>query len=171
MGDLELPGNLSAYEAIVDIAVAGQGQIGMLTSGTLIVTEVRYSGDLSSRVGGGTYAVAPMCYLATPLTSTSWDGDSKTSANAGTIDLSSVFSAPANIKAVLVQAQVACQAATNYVTFGPTITYKNALNLIGRDPDYGAEALSVVPCNTNGDIYVDVSGTAAVVLKIWGYAI
>jgi hypothetical protein len=40
-----------------------------------------------------------MNYLTTALTSTSWDGDSKTSANNGIIDLSAVFGVPAGVKA------------------------------------------------------------------------
>ena len=46
-------------------------------------------------------------YLTTPLTSTSWDGDARSTEAATLLDLSSVFSVPAGVKAVLVR--LACR--------------------------------------------------------------
>ena len=58
--------------------------------------------------------------LTTPLTSTSWDGDSFSTTSKTLIDLSTVFGAPAGIKAVLVQ--LICKdsgsAASNDIYFG-----------------------------------------------------
>ena len=46
-------------------------------------------------------------FLTTPLTSTAWDGDAYSTTAKTKIDLSSVFSAPAGIKAVLVAGTIA----------------------------------------------------------------
>ena len=118
----------------------------------------------------GTYAYTYVP-LASPLTSTSWDGDSKTSANDGIIDLSSVFSAPAGIKAI--EARVFCNiaATTSFLQFGPTSSYDDQLTTISGVTG-NVDKSGKINCDSNGDIYVKVTGTVTnVYLQIWGYYI
>ena len=120
---------------------------------------------------GGTYAYTYVP-LSAPLTSTSWDGDSKTSANNGIIDLSSVFGAPAGIKAVQVKIFCTVSAASSYIYFGPTSSNPNQLLAIGNAASDNVDQTGIVNCDSNGDIYVTVQGTvSSTILQIWGYYI
>ena len=118
----------------------------------------------------GTYAYTYVP-LASPLTSTSWDGDSKTSANDGIIDLSSVFSAPAGIKAIEVRVFCNIAATSSFLQFGPTSSYDDQLTTISEVAG-NVDKSGKVNCDSNGDIYVKVTGTVTnVYLQIWGYYI
>ena len=119
----------------------------------------------------GTYAYTYVP-LASPLTSTSWDGDSKTSANDGILDLSSVFSAPAGIKAASVR--MSCQAGTvgHHVRLGPSDTYDAQLICRPQATGVTADAYGTVNCDANGDFYVTINGSpTSVYIEIWGYYI
>ena len=108
--------------------------------------------------------------LTTPLTSTSWDGDTKTTADRAIVDLSAVFGVPAGIKAVLMSIQTQADAVNEYIRFGPNSTYNYAL--ICRTPVASqiAHAMGIVPCDSNGDVYCYPSGTIEnVYVYIWGY--
>ena len=108
--------------------------------------------------------------LTTPLTSTSWDGDDKTTADRAIVDLSSVFGVPAGVKAVLMSIQTQADKVNEYIRFGPNSTYDYALTC--RTPVAGriAHATGVVPCDSNGDVYCYPSGTIEnVYVYIWGY--
>ena len=116
-------------------------------------------------------------YLTAPLTSTSWDGDAKTDIGKTKIDLSSVFSAPAGIKAVLVYVSVNdndSAATDTYLILSPNDT---ALQGMAFSPmtlnDRPGRYSAVIPCNVDGDIYYQVEASAGldVFLEIWGYAI
>lgn len=120
------------------------------------------------------------CPLTSPLTSTSWDGDSFSTTSKTKIDLSSVFGVPAGIKAVLIRARVndSGSAASNALFFmlSPIDNANIAPFIVrpgGLPNDYYAEQLAVVPCNSDGDVYYQVSasgsGTMDVVIQIWGY--
>ena len=115
----------------------------------------------------------------TPLTSTSWDGDSYSTTAKTLIDLSAVFGVPAGVKAVLLFVWVRDSgSATNdtYLILGPTNS-----NLVGMaiDPhavnDRIRRATIIVPCDANGDIYYQIgasgAGTFDVFIQIWGYYI
>lgn len=110
-----------------------------------------------------------------PLTSTSWDGDAKTTANNGTIDLSAVFGVPAGVRAVLVMLTV--QDATDgiYVQLGPTSALLDGATggTVFATTDHGAYVgdFGVVPCDHNGDIAYKTSGDCDYNrITIWAYA-
>jgi len=108
--------------------------------------------------------------LTTPLTSTSWDGDDKTTADRAIVDLSSVFGVPAGVKAVLMSIQTQAAAANNYIRFGPSSTYSYALTCRTTVASQIAHASGIVPCDANGDVYCYTSGTVeGVQVRIWGY--
>ena len=114
-------------------------------------------------------AIKPV-FLTTPKTSTSWDGDTKTTSDRAIVDLSTVFGVPAGIKAVLMSIQTQADAVNEYIRFGPNSTYDYALTC--RTPVAGqiAHATGVVPCDSNGDVYCYPSGTIEnVYVYIWGY--
>lgn len=126
--------------------------------------------NLVSRKNNVNYDVYPMHYLTTPLTSTAWDNDRKTSSNNGTIDLSAVFGVPAGVKAVLVRTSAQSSTVGNYVAIGPASGTAVAIARVQTANNF-ADEITVVPCNTNGDVYFTCSGTCNVVLQIWGYAL
>ena len=108
--------------------------------------------------------------LTTPLTSTSWDGDDKSTSDRAIVDLSAVFGVPAGVKAVLMTIQTRADAVNEYIRFGPNSTYNYALTC--RTPVAGqiAHAMGIVPCDSNGDVYCYPSGTIEnVYVYIWGY--
>ena len=114
-------------------------------------------------------AIKPV-FLTTPKTSTSWDGDTKTTSDRAIVDLSTVFDVPAGIKAVLMSIQTQADAVNEYIRFGPNSTYNYALTC--RTPVAGqiAHASGIVPCDSNGDVYCYPSGTIEnVQVYIWGY--
>ena len=112
----------------------------------------------------------PWTYLTTPLTSTSWDNDQKTTSDRGVIDLSAVFSAPANIKAVLLSLQFTPTTAGDYFRVGPSATYNYALTCRGQVASVITHAYGSVPCDANGDIYFyNSTTTPTVAIMIWGY--
>lgn len=109
-------------------------------------------------------------YLTTPLTSTSWDGDNKTTSDRAIVDLSTVFGVPGGVKAVLMSIQTRADAANDYIRFGPNSTYNHALTCRTAVAGQIAHASGIVPCDANGDIYCHPSGTVeGVYVWIWGY--
>ena len=108
--------------------------------------------------------------LTTPLTSTSWDGDTKGTGDRATVDLSAVFGVPAGVKAVLMSIQTQGDAANDYIRFGPNSTYNYALTCRTTVASQIAHASGIVPCDANGDVYCYTSGTVeGVQVWIWGY--
>ena len=118
-------------------------------------------------------------FLTTQLTSTAWDGDAYSTTAKTLIDLSSVFSVPAGVNAVIVNAAVRdsgsaaaanallCLSPTNSSLAGPKIS------CAGLPNDVWAYGSFIVPCNSNGDIYYQIvasgTGTMDAYLEIWGY--
>lgn len=116
-------------------------------------------------------------YLSTPLTSTSWDGDAYSTTAKTKIDLSSVFSAPANIKAALFYIAIQDSGASGTdcnIVLSPNDTAGSGLriNCLATDDRYNRGCL-VVPCDSSGDVYYQIvasgSSTMDVILQIWGY--
>ena len=118
--------------------------------------------------------------LTTPLTSTSWDGDAYSTTAKTKIDLSSVFSAPAGIKAVCVYmyCRDSGSAASNLIYFGVNPNNTDNQNAVTVAPrglanDYFAFQSGICPCNADGDIYYQIrasgSGTLDAWLEITGY--
>ena len=117
--------------------------------------------------------------LTTPLTSTSWDGDAFSTTSKTLIDLSTVFGAPAGIKAVLVRLAARDSGASGYDAFfgiSPNdVAAELSLNirLQGHGDDQILESTAICPCDANGDIYYQTkasnTGTLDCWLWIWGY--
>lgn len=109
-------------------------------------------------------------FLTTPLTSTSWDGDTKSIGDRAIVDLSTVFGVPAGVKAVLMSIQTQASAANQYIRFGPDSGNNFALTCRTTVAGVIAHASGIVPCDANGDVYCYTSGAVeGVWVWIWGY--
>lgn len=152
------------------IAMSGKLAIGHTALPTT-AGDISFAGTLKSRKSSVDYSGYITVPLSAALTSTSWDGDAKTAASSGTIDLSAVFGAPAGIKGALVR--LAMRSATLDVTaaVGPSST---VLPLIARANVASKyyESYGMVPCDASGDLYFYCSGNADnVFVEIYGYLI
>ena len=118
-------------------------------------------------------------YLSTPLTSTAWDGDARSTTAKTLIDLSAVFGVPAGVSAVLVQVVLrdSGSAANDcYVVLAPVSTpYGSGVRCSGLPNDTYVNQTLIVPCNADGDIYYQVAasgaGTMDIFLQIEGWTI
>lgn len=117
-------------------------------------------------------------FLSTALTSTSFDGDSFSDTSKTSIDLSSEFSAPASIKAVLLYVECRDSGSSGtdcYVVLSPNDTANDGLVVSPYDNgnDVPERACVVVPCDSNGDIYYQIEATGTTTfdlwIRIWGY--
>jgi hypothetical protein len=111
--------------------------------------------------------------LQTPLTSTAWDGDAKTTADNGIIDLSSVFGAPAGVKAIIARLSVQDETLGTYAQLSPVngAIQGAVITRIDHASSY-VDASGVCPCDANGDIYISFSDEVDnCYLYIWGYLI
>ena len=150
------------------------------TPKTFTAGSVLTAAEMNTYVSDNTAALAARAYfvpLTTPLTSTSWDGDARSTTAKTKIDLSEVFGVPAGIKAVLVGVKVrdeASQTADTYLLLSPNDTKWSG---ISTNPQYTNDRYNrtviVVPCDENGDIYYEIVASGAntfdVILEIWGY--
>lgn len=118
--------------------------------------------------------------LTTPLTSTSWDGDSFSTTGKTLIDLSAVFGIPAGVKAVLAGVSLrdsgsAGSSSGCYLILSPNSTSYSGVYTYcaGLANDAWTHHNITVPCDANGDVYyqINASGSATmdVYLEIWGY--
>ena len=118
-------------------------------------------------------------FLTTPKTSTSWDGDAYSTTAKTKIDLSAVFGVPANVKAVLVRLTARDSGSSaGYCQFGlsPNSTAGSVAvqaYLQGVANDVYVTANGIVPCDSGGDIYYQITasdtGTLDAFIEIWGY--
>lgn len=118
-------------------------------------------------------------FLTTPLTSTAWDGDAYSTTLKTKIDLSSVFGAPAGIKAILVRLIARdsgssagyCQLGLSPNSTADSVAVQCYLEGVANDVYVSANG--IVPCDANGDIYYQIvaSGTETLdaFIEIWGY--
>lgn len=116
-------------------------------------------------------------FLASPLTSTAWDGDAYSTTAKTLIDMSAVFGVPAGVKAVLLYAAVRDSGSATqdtYLILSPNNTvFKGiAVSPMPVNDRYGRYGLTI-PCDSNGDIYYQITasgaGTFDVVIEIWGW--
>lgn len=118
--------------------------------------------------------------LTVPLTSTAWDGDARSTEARTLLDLSAVFGAPPNVKAILVRmwARDSASAATTglLLMLGPAGGSTHAALISrpsGLTDNYWAEAEGICPCDVNGDVYYQIVasgvGTLDANIQIWGY--
>lgn len=150
------------------------------TPKTFTAGSVLTASEMNTYVSDNTAALAARAYfvpLTTPLTSTSWDGDARSTTAKTKIDLSAVFGAPAGIKAVLIGLAIRDSgSATNDCFFivspNDTDAIGLAMNCMTVNDRYQRGVL-ICPCDANGDIYFQCaasgSGTLDVSLQIWGY--
>lgn len=133
------------------------------------IETVDTSTGISKKISQANFVQAPV-FLTTPLTSTDWDGDTKTTTDRAIVDLSAVFGVPAGVKAILMSIQTAANAANDYIRFGPNSTHNYVLTCRTTVASQIAHATGIVPCDANGDIYCYPSGTVeGVYVYIWGY--
>ncbi len=110
--------------------------------------------------------------LTSPLTSSDWNGNTKTAASY-TIDTSVTFSAPAGIKMALVRLACNWSAASTsyYATVGPAGSTSVAMAVKANLATYN-EQTAWVPCDANGDIVITVGGASCLaIVQIWGYVL
>jgi hypothetical protein len=154
--------------------------------GNTVENTTTYPVDLKSfyfshaaEASGMSYGSTTFIPLTTPLTSTSWDGDSFSTTAKTKIDLSAVFGAPAGIKAVYISLGVKDSASqTSDTWIGLDSTDTPGVGLFFSPyyvNDRWARGSLLVPCDANGDIYYQIqasgAGTFDVVMRIWGYFI
>jgi len=118
-------------------------------------------------------------FLTTPLTSTSWDGDARSTTAKTKIDLSAVFGVPAGVKAVMVRmAARDSGSSAGYCQLGlsPNSTAGSVAvqaYLQGVADDVYVSVNGIVPCDGNGDVYYQITasgtGTLDAIIEIWGY--
>ena len=124
-------------------------------------------------------AFSRIVFLTTPLTSTAWDGDARSTTAKTLIDLSAVFGVPAGVKAILVRLVARdsgsssgfCQLGLSPNNTADSVAMQAYLQGVANDVYVSVNG--VVPCDANGDIYyqINASGSATmdVYLEIWGY--
>jgi len=114
--------------------------------------------------------------LSSPLTSTAWNGDPRSTVGTSTlIDLSTVFGVPAGVKAVLLRINIkeTGTPGTYHFHCGPGSGYWYCLGVYAQAANVENSITGIVPCNADGDIYYRIaasgSNTMTVHLQIWGY--
>ena len=115
--------------------------------------------------------------LQTPLTSTAWDGDARSTTAKTLIDLSAVFAGvPAGIKAILVGVTLrdsgsAASTGGCFLILSPNNVANSgaAFRCSGLANDANGGGGDVIPCDSNGDIYyqTNASGGASATLDVW----
>ena len=118
-------------------------------------------------------------WLTTPLTSTSWDGDARSTTTATKIDMSSVFSGYPTDKVKAVLVRLACRDSATLgttglsISVGPSATYYNNVSTIAIGGDVVSSQTAWCSCDAAGDIYFRVvasgSSTLDAWLEVWGY--
>ena len=118
-------------------------------------------------------------FLTTPLTSTSWDGDARSTTAKTKIDLSAVFGVPAGVKAVLVRLIARdsgssagyCQLGLSPNSTAGSVAVQAYLQGVANDVYVTANG--IVPCDSGGDVYYQITasgtGTLDAVIEIWGW--
>jgi hypothetical protein len=140
--------------------------------------DLHYWYELRSHRAGGNFAGYIFVPLSAPLTSTSWDGDSRSTTAKTKIDLSAVFGAPAEIKAVYVKVGARDSASSTsdcYIIFADNNTAGSGVvcEPWGRANDTWEQQQMIVKCDVNGDIYYQILATGSLTfdcwISIWGY--
>lgn len=140
--------------------------------------DMRYSGVLASYKNSTYYTGYIFVPLTSPLTSTSWDGDSYSTTAKTLIDLSAVFGAPAGVAAILAIVSMRDSGSASgdyYLILSPNNTSGQGpvARVSGLSNDAWNSETLMVPCDANGDIYYQIvasgSLTMDVYIQIWGY--
>jgi len=107
-----------------------------------------------------------------PYTSTSWDGDAYSTTAKTVIDLSAVFGAPANMRAVDLWVQFrdsGSAAGDPYLVLwcNDTALEGKILRAYHIENDAYVTYSLMVPCDANGDIYYQINATGASTMDVW----
>ena len=118
-------------------------------------------------------------FLTTPKTSTSWDGDARSTTGKTKIDLSAVFGVPAGVKAILVRLTARDSGSSSgycQLSLSPNNTQDSVAiqaYLQGVANDIYITENGIVPCDANGDVYYQIAasgtGTMDCWIEIWGW--
>lgn len=118
-------------------------------------------------------------FLTTPKTSTSWDGDARSTTAKTKIDLSTAFGVPDGIKAVLVRIAARDSGSSsgyNQLALSPNNTANSVAvqsYLQGVANDVVVTENGICPCDSGGDVYYQITasgtGTLDAWIEIWGY--
>jgi len=117
-------------------------------------------------------------YLAAPLTSVAWDGDSYSTTAKTLIDLSAVFGVPAQVRWVDVYVYIrdsASAATSPYLVLSPNaVAFSGpAFSCVPVDDRWAQLGVHRIPCDANGDIYYQIVASGAdtfdVIMQVWGY--
>jgi len=107
-----------------------------------------------------------------PLTSVAWTAAAKSAADNAQLDTSVVFGAPANIKGAFVFLQVTDATADRRAQIETTTGVGAAVEARVQVANIPISASGYVPCDANGDFWIDFNGAiAAVTLWIIAYVI
>ena len=116
--------------------------------------------------------------LKAPLISVAWDGDARSTEAKTKIDLSSVFGVPAGVRSVLCRIAVRDSGSAGnecWLILSPNNTAGKGFptRCSGIANNFWADAGTIVPCDSNGDVYYQIlasgSLTLDAVIEIWGY--
>ena len=118
-------------------------------------------------------------FLTSPKTSTSWDGDARSTTGKTLIDLSVVFGVPALIKAILVRLTAKdsgsstgfCQLALSPNNTADSVSVQAYLQGVANNVFVTENG--IVPCDANGDVYYQIAAsgtnTLSAYIEIWGW--
>lgn len=116
-------------------------------------------------------------FLASPLTSTSWDGDAFSTTAKTVIDLSAVFGTPAGIKAIIAEYSIKDSGSSNgtcQLVLSPNNVNMTGVHLMGSPTNnHFVTSNAIIPCDANGDIYYQIvasgTNTMTIYIQILGY--
>ena len=105
-----------------------------------------------------------------PLTSTSWDGDAKTTANNGLVNARTVFGVPAGAVAVAVLLEIKSASVGIYAGLGPNSSYYYSILQLTQAANVQIDAAGIVTLDASGNFYFKTSGSLTyTAIYITGY--
>jgi hypothetical protein len=164
--DITLQGNAGWLEVGLEEAVAVNRLISF--------GNITYEGTILFRGAGGDEHLGGIVVPCNPsLTSTSWDGDAKSTTAFTLLDMQTVFGLPPGIKGVF--AVVSCRdsgsaaALDLNVTLAASATSKAGLMVrpAGVTNDALVSGSGFCPCNADGDLYYSLTASGAGTLDVW----
>jgi hypothetical protein len=149
---------------------------------SLTAANIKLSGVLQRVYDTDTYTGYIVVPLATPATSTSYDGDYFSDVSFTEIDLSSAFGLPDNIKGIFARISFRDSGSSTTRCYAGLsgVADEMYLAVVAEPPREAANnvlahAAGFVPCNANGNVYlrVEASGTntAQLWIQIYGYVL
>lgn len=120
------------------------------------------------RERGGMYVA-----LTAPATHSAWDGDSKTNANNGALNVNTLWGVPSTARAVHVQMSVGSTTVGAYANLGYSSTHPSYVGQVVQHASYINVINGMVTVN-NGTVYFSCGGAGATVtvyIRVLGYFI